>query len=456
MTGAGAMLVTAAAPRAPQTATDADVVVVGAGLAGLHAAQLLENAGAKVLVVEAERRVGGRLHTLDDLPGRPEAGAIQIGQGYRRLEAEAARCGIALVPGGAESRGVLYRIRGTTVTGADWATSAANSLSAAEHAILPAALAPHYWSKLATFARLESWLEDDLRLLDISYATALERAGASAEAMRLIAANLNGNSLATLSQVHVMRSLAIARAGAGAIRLIEGGSQRLPEAMAARLKTLVRLRTRVTAIGVANTGVEISVAQGRPLRARHVLVTIPFAAMRNLPIDAPLDPAITALRRALPYTHASFAYLSARTPFWRNDGLPETLWTDEAVLGRVFVLGNDPPMLKVWVTGTNADRLDAMPDSAAGQAIVTAIEAARPSAQGQLALVKRFSWMREPSARGMYHHIGVGQAEQLARAVQANGGRVHFAGEHLAKGASGIEGALESGARAAEVIIAKL
>lgn len=36
---------------------------------------------------------GGRLHTLDDLPGRPEAGAIQIGQGYRRMEAIATQLG---------------------------------------------------------------------------------------------------------------------------------------------------------------------------------------------------------------------------------------------------------------------------------------------------------------------------------------------------------------------------
>ena len=57
-------------PRAPRRA---EVIIAGAGLAGLYAARLLEQQGVSTLVVEADNRVGGRLLTLNHLPGRPEA-----------------------------------------------------------------------------------------------------------------------------------------------------------------------------------------------------------------------------------------------------------------------------------------------------------------------------------------------------------------------------------------------
>jgi monoamine oxidase len=53
--------------------------VIGAGLSGLQAAQLLEDGGLDVLVLEADTRVGGRVRTLLDLPERPEAGGSEVG-----------------------------------------------------------------------------------------------------------------------------------------------------------------------------------------------------------------------------------------------------------------------------------------------------------------------------------------------------------------------------------------
>ena len=75
-----------------------DVIVLGAGLSGLHAARLLEAEGAKVLVLEGRDRVGGRVFTLDDLPGYPEGGGNGIGAGYARLLDTAKQLGVPLVP----------------------------------------------------------------------------------------------------------------------------------------------------------------------------------------------------------------------------------------------------------------------------------------------------------------------------------------------------------------------
>jgi len=81
-------------------AADPDVIVLGAGLAGLNAALQLEAFGLRVRVLEASQRIGGRLHTLDAVAGRPEAGGNQIGLAYARTVDTAKRLGVELLPMG--------------------------------------------------------------------------------------------------------------------------------------------------------------------------------------------------------------------------------------------------------------------------------------------------------------------------------------------------------------------
>ena len=78
-------------------ATDFDVIVIGAGLSGLHAATTLENVGLRVLVLEAQRRVGGRIHSMRQLGGTAEAGGTYIGSGYERVIAAAKRHDVELM-----------------------------------------------------------------------------------------------------------------------------------------------------------------------------------------------------------------------------------------------------------------------------------------------------------------------------------------------------------------------
>lgn len=452
LTGSSAALVAGATPRSAWGATQADVVIIGAGLAGLTAAQRLEAAGLKIIIIEGENRVGGRLHTLDDLPGRPEAGGIQVGRGYRHLRDVAQKLGIELVegPGGGagttESRSALFHINGQTVTANDWPVSPANRLATAEKRIQPLALGFHYGSKLRQLTNVADWMAAD-PALDISYAQALRMAGASVEALRLIQANFNGNALAAMSQLSIMRSTAIFRAGPGPTAIIKGGSQRLPEAMAAALAAQVRQQQIVSAITEDAGGVTVSLTGGQSIRAAQAICTIPFAALRQVKLSGPIALPIRRIIASLPYTFASFAYLSASEPFWKTDGQPETLWTDDPLLGRVFVLGDSPPMLKAWITGASALALDRMAPEAAGRAMISRIEAARPAAKGRLKLERILSWQKNPMARGIYHHIGTGQAATLAQAVQTKGHRLHFAGEHMGHHSSGMEAALESGDR---------
>ena len=62
-----------------------DVAIIGAGLAGLNAALILEDMGLKTIVIEANSRVGGKLLTAKSLDGNQEIGGTSIGSGYQRL-----------------------------------------------------------------------------------------------------------------------------------------------------------------------------------------------------------------------------------------------------------------------------------------------------------------------------------------------------------------------------------
>ena len=458
LAGGSAAILTGAVPARARSRTEADVAVIGAGLAGLHAAQICETAGLRVVVIEAENRVGGRLHTLRDLPGAPEAGGIQVGAGYKRLRKVADALGVGLDSGGgagagiADAPGNLYAVSGTTATPADWPTSEGNHLAQSERAVEPAALLRHYARAFPRLASPEAWL-DAAPARDISVLAALRHAGASDEALRLIAANFNGNSLAGMSQLSLARTFAIYASQPGPIATIAGGSQALPEAMAANLRGDVRLGETVRALREEEDGVTLHLASGT-LRARHAICTIPFAALRHVPIETVLPPPAARMIAELPYTRASFAYIAASEPFWEADGLPATLWSDDPLIGRVFVLGSDPPMLKLWTTGAGGDLLDRLPPEETKRLIVNRIAAMRPSAKGKLDVLRIYSWQRNPGARGIYHHIGTGMAADLAATTRHRGERLHFAGEHLGQAASGMEAALESAETAVAAVLA--
>jgi monoamine oxidase len=74
-----------------------DVIVIGAGFSGLYAAWLLSREGATVTVLEARRRVGGRIESFRGLPGDPELGGDSILAGYGRLKSAAEAVGVKLV-----------------------------------------------------------------------------------------------------------------------------------------------------------------------------------------------------------------------------------------------------------------------------------------------------------------------------------------------------------------------
>jgi monoamine oxidase len=453
LAGSSAAIVTGTAPRSAWSKTEVDVAVIGAGLAGLYATHRLELEGLKCAIIEADNRVGGRLLSLNDVPGKPDAGGIQVGTNYQILRAVADDLKVELITEDNSSRDILYNINGASVRDADWKEAAANKLIGVEREKPPVTLAGLYNAQLPKLQTPDSWLDPVMHAkLDTPYAKMLTGLGASSEARRLIETNMNGNALTTMSALHIARSAAIFRAGAGPISAIKGGSQKIPEALAGILKSPLRLNTRVLAIAEEADGVTLKLSGGKTLRARHILCTIPFSILRNIPLTGLADKALKQAITTLPYTRAAFVYLQASEPFWRSDGMPEMIWSDDPLLGRVFILGDNPAMLKVWIAGPHTPAFDRLNPEVAAAKVIAKIEAARPAAKGKLKAVKVFSWQKQRFAGGIYHHLAPGMGQSMAYAAQHRGKRLHFAGEHLAISASGMEGALESGNRVARHI----
>jgi monoamine oxidase len=432
-------------------ADDVDVLVVGAGIAGLYAAWLLEEQGARTLVLEASRRVGGRLLTLDRLPGAPEAGGQTLDVMYARALSACQSLGLSVYPR------KPFRVAGRTISAGgklmalqDWAASPINRTRGAERATAPDELANFYLDRDNPLRDLADWQRADFAALDArTFRAELLREGASGEALRWMEHLYDGRGLAKMSALFAYRKRLVANFGKGQFLRISGGSARLPEALARRLSREVRFGAEIVAVRNTADGVELRTADGASYRARDALISAPFSVVRDWRFDPPPWPPLAELIRTLPYNHITQVKLAFSAPFWESDGLPPAMVGD-SLFEKVFATPDESGelhQLNCWIDGVGAARLDRYSESEIGERVRRAIEAARPAARGKLAVVDVTAWGRNRYARGSYHFWGPGQVTRLTGALQEPWGRVRWIGEHTARLQQGIEGAMESAER---------
>ena len=454
------------------TSERADVVIIGAGIAGLTAAVTLVEEGVKVLVVEASGGVGGRMHTFNTPLTKINPGATTVGPLYARIRNLLGRFQVGAMappPRGAMGVGVA----GQLVSSADWANSAVNQTRDAERNMPPWVLENRLLSANNPLDNPFSWLEAENDHLDIPIADLLTQRGASPEARRLIDITINANGLSESSALMYLRDLqrlgwaqpsaerdkgsTYAPGADGQFVYIAGGTQSLPNAMADFLGDRVRLRQPVVAVEhIMNDGVEVICRGGERYRADHVVCAAPLTVVKNIRWEPALTGSVARLAYGARAASVTHIYFTVEKPFWEDDIGEPALFTDtilERVFARMDPATNEAIVLDCWINGRNAWQIDAVPKVDLGAFTTGILNRLRPSTKDKVKFMSSFSWGLNPYQRGNKHDWLPGEIATLRSALEQDTSPIYFAGEHFRIGEPGMEGAAEAGERAALKIL---
>jgi monoamine oxidase len=449
------------------------VIVVGAGLAGLAAAWELVQKGHDVTVLEARHRAGGRVYTLRDFADGlyAEAGAITFSDGYRHLMRYAETFKLATAPVQRSPLATVYHLRGKRFevkpgTKPEWPYA----LKPDEQGLLPVQLVSKYFSTTDKLAdplgpadpawKPEPFLDWD----KLTLARFLEQQGASREAIALLGDVLWwGYGWPEVSALHrLVSDVALFYFGQTA-RVFEGGTDRLAQAFATALRDRIRYGNPVAEIHQDRARVRVVVRQGdghETLEADRLICTVPVPVLKKIRFAPDLPARKRRIFEKLEYLPVTRLYLQARRRIWIDAGHAGASSTDlpiQLVTEHPFARPEDQGprgVLECHTKGAQARRLDAMGPDARLALAAGELDKVHPGFRGVYEGGTSVSWEADPWAGGGYAWWKPGQMTEWLPELVRPEGRIHFAGEHTSWMARTMEGALESGNRAAGEVVA--
>jgi monoamine oxidase len=445
------------------------VVVIGAGIAGLVAAYELDRAGHDPIVLEANQRVGGRVYTLRGFaPGLyGEAGAMRIPRVHDLTLGYCEAFGLELRPFVMGNPKALVYVGGQRMTAADADADPRRlsfDLTEAEVGRSFGAM----WEEAV--ADLRAWLDEDehtgweriLREYDqYSLREFLESRGWSEGAIEMYGVmNFVESDLDNSVIEEFRESLG---KNFEDMQEIVGGMDRLPAAFFEPMPERVRFGAEVLGIAQDPDGVTVSyrTLAGRfTERGDYAICTLPFSVLRHVEVTPRFSRDKQRAIRQLNYSESTKILFQVRHRFWETeDGIVGgTTATDLPI--RRMVYPSHPPggettrgiLLASYTWSQDATRWAAMDPETRLEQALDDVAQIHPSVRDAFEGGASHAWSTDPFAAGAFALFAPGQQTQLQADIVQPEGRVHFAGEHCSLHHAWIQGALESGIRAAREI----
>ncbi|MBV1777253.1 FAD-dependent oxidoreductase [Burkholderiaceae bacterium DAT-1] len=434
-------------PNGPGGAkTSSDVIIIGAGIAGLAAAKKLREAGKTVMVLEARNRTGGRIFTHPTWKDAPvDLGASWIhGAGDRNPIAQLAHRIGARLANTSYDNAVSFDSNGVKLD--DAASAQIDSLRSRLKSVL----------KAAQSADADQSVQDAVR-------KGLDYANRSATDKERIDFLVNS----TIEQEYAGEASRLSTYWYDSDAVYDGeeaifldGYQVLIDYLAKGLD--IRLGHEVRAIAYsANAGVTVSTGRG-DFTARQVVITLPLGVLQSGSVH--FSPALPSIKQTaidkLGMGVLNKCYLRFPTVFWDGDADWIEHTPKSGQYGRwaewvSFVRPSGQPILLGFNAAAFGKQIEAWSDK---EIVDSAMAALRTMYGNNIPNPTDWSitrWNADPYSRGSYSCNVLGSTPQMRTDLASNvGGRLFFAGEATEKQYfQTVHGAYQSGLRAASEIL---
>lgn len=491
-----------------RTAAPARVTVIGAGMAGLTAAYQLVKAGHDVTILEARDIPGGRVQTVREpfTQGQhAEAGAMFVPGHDTLLVGYVEMLNLDLLQINSDPIDLVCYLRGTRVgtpstPDAKWPVPLTDAEQKAGYMGLWGMYVLPVVQQEMGDPRDPTWPPPALaKYENATFAEFLRAQGASPGAIEIFKLgyfDLFGDGMYSVSALDVLRDLSFSMGGvppivrkdfsvgrdiplpiATELKLADhtvesaadaanhgftvvGGNDRLPFALAntPELKGRIKYGTPVRRIRSSESGVTLTTGHPGAYQewtADRVICTAPFSVLRRLDLDVPFTPDKRNAIHNLRYTSVLREFVQTRTRVWTGQKLPGSAATDLEIMfinDQTITQEGPAGILEAYSAGPRARWWGAKSAEERHRMTVAQMDQVYPGLAAEVVAGATKSWDDDEWARGDYCWFEVGEMSRLMPAVMRPECRIHFAGDHTSPMPGWMEGAIESGHRAAREV----